>query len=111
MVVQVQGNLSKSSPQAQKAGNKSKSKPRRNKTNRFHKKALKVLKGQTDNFDVINPNAAGIDVGSEEMFVAVPVDRDPKSVRMFRSYTEDLHSLADWLIQCNITTVAIESKP
>ncbi len=107
MVVQVQNNVSKLSPQAQKAGKESKSKM--NKSNRFRQKTLKVLKGQTDNFDVINPNAAGIDVGSEEMFVAVPADRDSKSVRMFCSYTEDLHSLTDWLIQCNITTVAMES--
>ena len=32
---------------------------------------------------VIEPNAAGIDVGSTEMFVAVPVDRDPQPVRRF----------------------------
>jgi transposase len=46
---------------------------------------------------VIEPNAAGIDVGSTEMFVAVPVDRDPQPVRRFTTFTNDLVALADWL--------------
>jgi hypothetical protein len=47
---------------------------------------------------VIEPNAAGIDVGSPEMYVAVPVDRDPQSVRRFSTFTNDLIGLADWLV-------------
>jgi transposase len=58
---------------------------------------------------VINPNAAGIDVGSEVHYVAVPPDRDPDSVRSFKCFTADLNSLADWLTQCGIETVAMES--
>jgi transposase len=58
---------------------------------------------------LIEPNAAGIDVGSTEMFVAVPVDRDPKPVRRFSTFTNDLIRLADWLKQCGITSVAMES--
>jgi DNA-binding NarL/FixJ family response regulator len=58
---------------------------------------------------VIEPNAAGIDVGSTEMFVAVPVDRDPQPVRRFTTFTRDLVALADWLKQCGITSVAMES--
>jgi len=58
---------------------------------------------------VIEPNAAGIDVGSTEMFVAVPVDRDPQPVRRFTSFTNDLVGLADWLKQCGVTSVAMES--
>jgi transposase len=57
----------------------------------------------------INPNAAGIDCGSAEHFVAVPTDRDPMSVRSFKTFTGDLERLADWLIQCGVTTVAMES--
>ena len=58
---------------------------------------------------VINPNAAGIDVGSQVHYVAVPPDRDPEPVRSFKCFTADLNSLADWLTQCGIETVAMES--
>jgi len=57
----------------------------------------------------ININAAGIDVGSEEMYVAVPPGRDAESVRCFPAFTVDLQKLADWLISCGIDTVAMES--
>ncbi len=46
---------------------------------------------------VLEPDAAGIDIGAEEIYVAVPPDRDEESVRMFSSFTCDLHALADWL--------------
>ncbi|MGA7791462.1 MAG: IS110 family transposase [Candidatus Acidiferrales bacterium] len=58
---------------------------------------------------VLEPDAAGIDIGAEEIYVAVPPDRDEESVRMFSSFTCDLHALADWLQQCRIRTVAMES--
>ena len=58
---------------------------------------------------VINPNASGIDVGATEIYVAVPVDRDPDSVRTFATFTQDLNDLADWLASCGVTTVAMES--
>ncbi len=38
---------------------------------------------------VINPNAAGIDVGATEVYVAVPTDRDPEPVRTFDTFTRD----------------------
>jgi transposase len=57
----------------------------------------------------IEPNAAGIDVGSTEMYVSVPADRDSQSVRRFGAFTSDLLRLADWLKQCGITSVAMES--
>jgi transposase len=57
----------------------------------------------------INPNAAGIDCGSAEHYVAVPPDRDPNPVRAFKSFTADLHRLADWLLACGVTTVAMEA--
>ena len=58
---------------------------------------------------VLEPNAAGIDVGAREMFVAVPPGRDKNPVRVFATFTEDLDRLADWLLQCGVTTVALES--
>jgi transposase len=54
-------------------------------------------------------NAAGIDVGASELFVAVSADRDPQSVRSFPTFTRDLNALADWLQQCGIRSVAMES--
>ncbi len=59
--------------------------------------------------EMINPHAAGIDVGSEEHWVAVPAGRDEQPVRSFGSFTTDLYALADWLEQCSIETVAMES--
>jgi len=58
---------------------------------------------------VLEPNAAGIDVGAREMFVAVPPGRDENPVRVFATFTEDLEQLADWLLHCGVTTVAMES--
>ena len=57
----------------------------------------------------INPNAAGIDCGAEVHYVAVPADRDPTPVRAFKTFTADLHRLADWLLACGVTSVAMES--
>lgn len=57
----------------------------------------------------INLNAAAIDVGSTEHYVAVPPGRAPEAVRTFGGHTADLHALAHWLEECGITTVAMES--
>ena len=58
---------------------------------------------------VLEPNAAGIDIGAREMYVAVAPDRDEHPVRIFDTFTADLNELADWLMSCGITTVAMES--
>jgi transposase len=57
----------------------------------------------------INVNAAGIDIGAEQHLVAVPEGRDEVSVRTFGAFTADLVALADWLVRCGVTTVAMES--
>ena len=57
----------------------------------------------------INRDAAGIDCGSETHYVAVPPERDSEPVRSFKTFTSDLHRLADWLEACKIKTVAMES--
>ncbi len=57
----------------------------------------------------LNPHAAGLDIGAEEIWACVPADRDPQSVRAFGTFTPDLTALAQWLAQCQITTVAMES--
>ena len=58
---------------------------------------------------MIHPHAAGIDIGSREHWVAVPEDRDERSVRRFGCFTADLYALADWLKRCGVETVAMES--
>lgn len=60
-------------------------------------------------FELINPNAAGIDIGASEHWVSVPANRDSQHVRRFGCFTPDLHEIAKWLKQCEITTVAMES--
>lgn len=57
----------------------------------------------------INLNAAGLDIGAEEIWACVPEGRDEVSVRVFQSYTVDLYGLADWLEACGVETVAMES--
>jgi len=57
----------------------------------------------------INKMAAGIDIGSKSHFVAVPEGCTEVTVREFESFTADLHELANWLEQCGIETVAMES--
>jgi len=57
----------------------------------------------------INQCAAGIDIGSRSHFVAVPEGTDEQPVREFSTFTGDLERLAEWLIGCGVTTVAMES--
>jgi len=66
-------------------------------------------KNQVLSTECIEANAAGIDVGATEIYVAVPPDRDQRPVRSFATFTEDLRAMAAWLAQCRITTVAMES--
>lgn len=58
---------------------------------------------------VINPHVAGIDVGAAKHYVAVPEDRDPQPVRCFETFTADLNRIADWLHQCGVRSVVMES--
>lgn len=66
-------------------------------------------KRRCDQLPVLHPDAAGIDIGASELFVAVPADRDSQPVRSFATFTGDLNALADWLEQCKIRSVAMES--
>jgi transposase len=69
---------------------------------RAHKRLTKHL-------EQINLYAAGIDIGSESHYVAVPEGLDDDPVRSFLCFTGDLERLADWLVQIGIQTVAMES--
>ena len=59
--------------------------------------------------DQINHNAAGIDVGARKHYVAVPEDRDEHPVQVFEPFTPDLIEMVQWLKQCGIDTVVMES--
>jgi transposase len=59
--------------------------------------------------DRINPDAAGIDCGAAEHYVAVPADRSPSPIQSFKTFTSDLIRLADWLVACGVTSVAMEA--
>src|SRR5688572_4563486 len=85
-------------------------------------KAKKVPSGRAANtsvrnrskraLQVVHPNAAGIDVGAREHYVAVPPDAVPagqSSVRVFGTFTEKLDELVEWLKACRVDTVAMES--
>ena len=56
-----------------------------------------------------NLNAAVIDVGATSHFVAVPADRSEQPVQEFEAFTADLYRLADWLSECGVETVVMES--
>jgi transposase len=78
--------------------------------NRKQRKELaRRLRVEDPGLAVMHPHAAGIDVGNSAHYVAVRPDRDPDSVRRFECFTADLHRLADWLQQCGVTTVAMQS--
>ena len=60
-------------------------------------------------WSVVNPHAAGLDIGASEIWACVPADQDPTSVRSFGTFTPDLQALVAWLVACQVTTVAMES--
>ena len=61
--------------------------------------------GQPDQ-PVCQPDAAGIDIGAREIYVAVPADRDANPVRKCGTFTEDLNQMAEWLVSVGIKTAA-----
>jgi len=63
----------------------------------------------TSGLETLHHHAAGIDVGSAQHYVAVPVGRDPQPVQTFGSFTADLHRLAQWLQACRIETVVMQA--
>ena len=73
------------------------------------KKKIPSVAKTTPSLPVFHPHAAGIDIGAREIYVAVPPDRDPKPIRVFATFTEDLLALRDWLKARGITSVAMES--
>jgi len=67
--------------------------------------------GQVDwkALDIVHPDAAGIDVGGSEHWVAISPDRDPEPVRRFGCFTADLREMARWLVEKGVRSVAMQS--
>jgi transposase len=73
------------------------------------RKRKKDSQGKQAVLPVMRADAAGIDIGATEIFVAVPPDRATENVRSFPTFTQDLYALAEWLKQCGVKTAAMES--
>ncbi len=75
------------------------------------KRSLKSVKKSADleKLLIVNPCAAGIDIGSGEHWICVPKSCSERNIRQFGTYTSDLKDIADWLSECGTTTVIMES--
>jgi transposase len=99
-------------PKTQEKGEK-KTKPRTHHWEEMNRKQRRELTRKIQNQDlsleVVHPDAAGIDIGNESHYVAVPATRDSQAVRRFGCTTGELQAMAEWLKQCRIRTVAMQS--
>ena len=59
--------------------------------------------------EITHPNAAGIDVGCTEHWVAINPDRDSEPVRRFGCFTADVRAMGQWLVQKGVRSVAMQS--
>ena len=70
---------------------------------------MRKMQNEDLSLEVIHPDAAGIDIGNESHYASVPPSRDSQPVREFGCTTAELKAMADWLKQCRIRTVAMQS--
>ena len=70
---------------------------------------MRKIQSEELSLEVVHPDAAGIDIGNESHYVAVPPDRDSQPVREFGCTTAELNAMAAWLKQCGIRTAAMQS--
>ena len=59
--------------------------------------------------EIVHPDAAGIDIGGSEHWVAIRPERDPEPVRCFGCYTAELREMARWLVDKGVRSVAMQS--
>ncbi len=76
---------------------------------RQRRETMRKIQSEDLSLDVIHRNAAGIDIGNESHYVAVPPSRDSQPVRCYGCTTGELKAMADWLKQRGIQTVAMQS--
>src|SRR5436309_661953 len=70
---------------------------------------MRQIQSEDVSLEVVHSDAAGIDIGNEFHYVAVPQSRDSQPVRRFGCTTGELRTMANWLKQCRIRTVAMQS--
>jgi len=73
------------------------------------REAMRKIQSEEISLEVVHPNAAGIDIGNESHYVAIPPSRDSQPVQRFGCTTAELKAMAAWLKQCGIRTVAMQS--
>jgi len=84
-------------------------KPSKRLTRKERKQLGRQIRSASPGLDVVHRDAAGIDIGSREHYVAVGPDRDSQPVRNFGCFTADLRRMAQWLRQCGVKTVVVQS--
>src|SRR5260370_26374259 len=70
---------------------------------------MRKVQSEDLSLQVVHPHTAGIDIGNESHYVAVPPSRDPQPVRCFGCTTAELKTMTQWLTQCGIRTVPMRS--
>jgi len=76
--------------------------------NRRTRRSIQRVSNQKE-LSIINPHVAGIDIGSEEHYVAVPPNSCEQPVQKFGCFTKDIQAMAKWLRKCNVKSIAMES--
>src|SRR5215472_6389409 len=107
----------KSQPSKKAQTNKNQSKKARgkptlsqwNEMNRKQRREMmRKMQSEDLNLEVVHAQAAGIDIGNESHYVALPPSLDPQPVRCFGCTTAELKKMAEWLTQSGIRTVALQ---
>ena len=84
--------------------------PQWHQMNRKQRRDLaRTMQSEEISLEVVHPEAAGIDIGNDVHYASVPPSRDSEPVRHFGCTTAELKAMADWLKQCGIRTVAMQS--
>jgi transposase len=79
-------------------------------TRKQRRELVRKIQADDVSLEIVHPDAAGIDIGKECHYVAVPSKRDPEQpVRRLGCVTAELKTMAEWLKQCGIRTVAMQS--
>src|SRR5271167_3616390 len=73
------------------------------------RETIRKMQSEDLSLEVVHPDAGGIDIGNESHYAAVPPSRDSQPVRRFGCTTAELKTMAAWLQQCRIRTVAMQS--
>ena|ERR1035437_4201896 len=100
-------------PQQLKKNKKASSRPTPSNWHAMNRKQrremTRKIQSEDLSLEVVHPAAAGIDIGNESHYVAVPPTRDSQPVRRFGCTTWELKEMAVWRKQCAIRTIALQS--